>query len=1129
MEKEKIYKRYFTLHEPNEDDRVYIDDEIIEIIRNNGNFMVVSDGGNGKSFISKKWAEILNEDGYRRIIAQNIDLTKLNEQIKDKTIIDNLDEINIGDAKKVISHISQMAINNVIVFSRPESVVNDKNPLFRKISFKNERNVNPRYEQYGAKEDLFNDLNKYFTETASISRVEREFLSLLSFKLLSIGRIDIYKEDLYEFVRIFNFNNSSTVDIEDLKKRDIFEFSNDDEFVFFKSKTIAAFFSIFFFKKFAHIKNSYLSYFNSFYSQAPFVETGTMLKKMGEQGKKLAWNMIKNNDFVFPFIHFYKETDGLDEIFKYGSKIELKDEFTLVAARTQTFISNDEAFGGSFYFSDYEAEIWKSMDFKKYFNIMQTSIKDAQSLQRVNFLFLNWAKHALIKTKNLKDYKDVKILAKELKNQSWIGERKSRSWNILGFAWEIHAVDKILKDDYINYIGPVESTLRFFITFGLVDKFIELLNKVGYKKVNYFTFDYSNDTKVLEEFIFSIYEKGWKEEFIRVWINLNADEFLNERVLEKIGEREFVELICYWYNRKKSRDGRFAFASDKYKKIMSSTKSLEEGNSVWFAIREVTVPPVLETIPIDVLSLKNNLKNFNIEPYIDKINSNRPNKTKLINFYCDFKIPESFLNNILDKIKKKFEDREMDNDYLTWWADPFLQVISKFKTITKNDIHPAMMLFLNTLDREDKTHWSLDITSSERKEMIISRFSQISNFEQAVRDHDSIHLREFIFDILNNMDVNDRNTAIGLIFEYSSSIDSWSELYLRYNNLENSKLAISRFNWEPKNLYEFFADTNKSELYKYKGNLPKTLIESMVKDLLNSMFTPFKKEKKEFYTVEWYDHFFFGHHSDIYDDRLINLLFENKMIDWYIPLYTKKSIEWLEKYGDLSICYQIIQHLYKLTYLLSQASAKTMINDFLASVPMNQIENAKRAWYSISKAFPEGQKELNINELYRYLNDDLNQVEFYSLFEREIVPIIDDIAKNTFVKFGLKTTETQIHEKINEILPEILIRKYSIIYQPESNPFVPKEAKKRIDFILTKNSKAIIVELKTTRSIGKNGDFSKQLSNYSQNKIFPTTNCAIVFENDVIRKRRESTLRGITRSQGFNLIILKSISVLDKK
>lgn len=1117
MEKEEKIKRKYYLKDKLFADKCFDDDEIVKLICNSGNYMITAEGGSGKSYISNIWSKALKAYGYRRITAQDIIIGNVNSLVVDNTIIDNLDEISNEDGKKIISNITQRALKNIIIFSRPESVINNENPRFTIITFKNEGNRNPRYEQYGSDVNPFNNLERAFRLTQKVESIEFEYLSIVAFKLLSIGEIHAIEEDLKEITRKFNFHNSSSVNIDLLIEKEIFE--RNGEIIFFRNKTIASFFVIYFLKKFAHIKNSYLSFFNNFNSQVAFTETGNILKKMGENGLKIAWNLIKNNDFIFPFIQYFSEADGLDAIFKFGATSELKDDFTNVIIRAQVFVSNDSFFKGSFYVLDWDCDIWNSTDFEKYFRAINVSIKLPESRFRANNLFLSWAKRVLTISGNKADEKRVRKLVSTIDWNQQIDSQRDRAWIIDRYVWGIARINEIKANNYENYIGPIESALNFFIKFMAIDEFLELLRAVGYKKANYLIYDSKNFDDIYS-FLITIYERGEVDDFIRLWLSIRGDSRFNKRILEKISVTEFIKIASNAPKLREIWEKTILLDRQTHNEIIAKVSGSGSEFQIRRLIRTETENIKIPSIKIDILELRKNIKELKYKPYIERNKLLGRNETKVIDFETNGILHKKTIDHVLEQIWKKYDEPHRDYQYLTLWTDPLIQIISKFRKIEEFELHPKMLLFLNCINSNDNSHWKNNIDNKNRKNFIVNYFSKIENFKEIIDDKDDSYLHEFIIEIISNMKKeSDINSAIELLYKNALQ-DWWYFVYLHFNEYSAAKKAIDEFSWAPKNLYEFISENDKTKLYKFKHMTTLIEIKKYIMELLSSNFTILKNEKSQFTTVEWYDHFIFRSYSNNYDDQMLNLLYENQMIDWYVSEFTKAALGWLTN-SEKDLSYSIMVHLYKICYFLNISRKNELINSFIESAPDRQKEILKKSWYSISREFPGGSKVLNISELYRYLNDDLNQIEFYSLFEREVLPIIADIACQTKLRLGNKTTETKIHDEINKILPDILIKRYSIIYQPESNPFVPSKPRKRIDFILTKNSKAIIVELKTLNSIGTNIEFSTQLNNYSQNKLMPSSNCVIVFSLEKVGKRRENNLTNIANSQNFDLKIIE--------
>ena len=118
------------------------------------------------------------------------------------------------------------------------------------------------------------------------------------------------------------------------------------------------------------------------------------------------------------------------------------------------------------------------------------------------------------------------------------------------------------------------------------------------------------------------------------------------------------------------------------------------------------------------------------------------------------------------------------------------------------------------------------------------------------------------------------------------------------------------------------------------------------------------------------------------------------------------------------------------------------------------------------------------------------------------------ITKNKF--------ETTMSNIILKELPEILIKKYGILLQHESNTYNHKN-NKRIDFILSKNDKYLFIELKSSNDsrLTNIDKMKEQLNGYSNSYNLMSYNLLIIFEVHKLQLKTRDKIKDIAIANNF--------------
>ena len=875
-----ILKRKFWINKQN---NYLTDDTIIDYIKNNDKlYVVLADGGMGKTFLAKKWSKELQ---YKYIKSQEIN----ENDIKDKIIIDNLDEINIIKVKNIIKWVTISGVKNVIIFSRPETFLS--NNLFNKIYFQNELNIIPRYKNdFKLKTDCnYSDFEKHFSKSLKINEIEFDFLSVLSFKLLSSGVININKYDLLEFTRKYNINNASSVRIVNLIDKHIFKEYTDG--IYFKNKTIPSFFVIGFFKKFAHIKNSYLVRFNNFASQLSFKETSQIIYRMEDDGLKLSWDLINNNNFFFMFLTKYEITAGLDSFFQYGSKMVTKDELTERLAKIQIICSNDEVFNGSIYYN-LNSKTLEMIDFKRYIQLIKNGIKDKKKLYTCIFMFLNNFEYHSINDETL--YKKNIDFIKNIKITEYMVLLTDFQYTPSLYVLGLVSLNTIPISKYNNYIGPIEDAISYAMNYE---------HKKALKLMKYFSYQKSFPNNISKDKLnaFIDYLIGIKDicKIMNVLQILNLKSEDNDPIIQRIGMNKIRGYINNMKRPKDVRMGSINISEYLYRDI----NKLEYANEFY----QYFIGETFHVIPINHIKYEDNsididvsklnsiimrlLSSLNLEP----INIyQKGGSYSLHKGIVNIKIPhneniENIVSHWYDGLYELLDQRKNNISHLTIITDFILQVIFKLNTELNIDkLHPLILLMSKWVFRNDgygnrkiKGEWYSNIQTNITDNRIIEYLKNYKTLEYIITRGSGYYIENYMNKIIRSMSIDNIKKILSLLGK-SGELDRWYSLLADFYKYPEAKNIISNMKWKPINFDSYI----NNEKYMKAWNISHEKDIEEMKDKINELF------KKEFrilernrdgiipYNIMWYDKYLeIGNGSII--RKTTEFLNNNNLINYY--------------------------------------------------------------------------------------------------------------------------------------------------------------------------------------------------------------------------------------------------------
>ncbi len=1121
--------------------------EIIDYLKNNKNlYVVLANAGMGKSYLAKKWSKKLN---YKLIKAQVI----REKDVKNKIIIDNLDEVSLEKSNEIITWItrktvSKKNIDNIIIFLRPERFFPKK--LFTKIYFSNQEKINPRYEKFEIKKNTYKEFEKYFLENLEINEIEFDFLSVLSFKLMSLGVININKYDLMEFIRKYNINNSSSITISSLRDKKIFkEFNNDDDEIYFFSKTIPSFFVIAFLKKFAHIKYSYLTKFKNFSSQVSFKETSQMILKMGQEGEKLAWNLIKNNDFFFMFLQTHGRTNDLDQFFKYGAKSSSKKDLTEKLAKIQIISCDDKDFNGSIYYNLDSKILLKKIDFNEYMSLINYAIKDSQKKYLALLMFLNNFKNQCVNNKKL--YKEKIKLIKNDETKKIINKLKEENiaqdhyYNSTLYAFNLIELEKISTKKYINYYGPIETTINFLVTYDY-EKAFELIKHFKYEK---FILPSKYDKNInLDGFInFLIEKKKNIHKILKIISMAKLNSEKNDIFIKKIDIKNIIENIAIledfdW------KIWEIKIGNNLYEKIKEEINQ----TNYWYVFKEIfstrktKQKEIKENTNVKLSDLKNDVlltfQNKNLQ-HIEKYQNFQANffykpikKIKILENNED----SNLIASVFYKKLKSLLNQKHNINGLTTLIDFILQIIILLDEnfFDKNQFHPLIILvskdvierrnqrFDWSYENENYNEWYKKIKIDKDKTKIIEYLSDYDNFKNIMIQKKDYLIWEYIKKAIKKMNKKNIGKVITLLDDYLIFEDLKYEIFANYyNEFDKAKQIIKKMKWNPKNFSECISYKGKMKTWKLINNDYETKIQKNILELFKEEFTIFRKNKSYLEGRQWHDYFF--HWNTEMIRKTIDFLAENNLVKFYfdqLKSFVNEKISSNE--NDIkTIIWIFFDWMISISYvetIETKISSIKEVEYMLEKYPKyeNYILNI---WFRKTGELiaPKITTNFNISNYYRYLNDDWKIIEFRNLFIERVIPKIQAIAQKIW-KNDKSKFETKMQDKISSKISKDLANEYGILLQPESNTYNIYDNRKRIDFILSKSDKYLFIELKTLKNSGLNlKKLNDQLKNYEDSYGLLKIKLLIILENNNLKNETREKIKQIAKANDFETCFVK--------
>ncbi|WP_420330724.1 hypothetical protein [Mycoplasma todarodis] len=1069
----------------------------------NKNILMIAQGGMGKTYFSKKISEYSNKKIFK---SQEI---KRND-ICSNIIIDNLDEVPLEKAQEIITWVTTSKSEGVIIFSRPETISYQIDSLI-KIEFKTVQDINPRFLfdfKIKGKNKLYQKMENFFLSESKINEFEFDFLSILSFKVLIEGKIHMNKYDLFEFTRKYNFNNSTHISIQDLIEKDVLTNKFNDERVYFKSKTIPSFFVICFIKRFAHIKNSFISYFNNFGAQISFKETAQIINMMDDEKLDLKWRLIQNNLFFFMFISVQEWSDELTEILTYGSERVTKNKFTKLISRLQIMCSNDIHYDGTLIFYD-SKKIMESIEPEEYISNLQSGILNKTKAKKAVYSYINTLKLLAIKEK--KFFTQLKSIVKKIKWEEFQGEYPTgeRWCKVIEYIFNKTSINNIKIEEYSNYAGPIETATHFLMIYNK-NKALEILKYFKFTKYS----TYEKD--VLWNFIEWMLHNEEFESLTLFLLTQGLDHKTNEKIILKVGPQKFSGYL------KKIHDNYQRDIEKIYKKydnyaIQISSEFFEEyfdwkyyqlfeevEMKEWIQLRDSQIE---QTVLIPFTELKERVLSFNNSNIKELFNKydNKPLK-RIVELKVEGEVSEGFIKQILEKIKKIFSESTNFHKIIKN-TEPILQILFKLGWEPDvKEISPFLLVYIPYIKLnqsqfsnkfEEEESWYSELNETMINQKVISYFKKKENFAKMATFKNQYALNKIITPLLREIDFPEKEEFITLLPHTNDSL-FWNVYNEYFYNSKKSKERSKQLEWIPLNLYQYYQFKDKTELLFKNEKVDVEFFKKLVCEMLKSDFSFLKENINKVQTVEWYDNFFETWRSKSVYVSLVNDLIKFGLIEWYFSLLKERVYKEIQK-GNLQLVVPLfIENLISFSYISGEQhiQKKMEINELMEEVATeNEKRFIKKIWLIktgeiLNPKFKN--KQFQIDDFYRYLNDDQTLEEFNQQFKMEIFPLIEEIAKNQY-KVSKRSFETEVHEKITKDLPEMLFRKYSILYQPESNAFNPEE-NSRIDFILSKMNKYLFLELKSSTDSRLSGKkLTEQLFKYQNKYRLRCINTLIIF------------------------------------
>ena len=1095
-------KRVFSFPKEENKQERFDDDEIIEYIsKEEDRFMVVSQGGMGKSYLARKWSKKLNWNIFK---AQEIK----QENIDNEIIIDNIDEVPQERMKQIFNWINSKSIKRIILFSREANIKQYEN-AFTIINFTNEDKKVPRYDiEFKINKISYEGFEKFFEEKKQIDSLKSDFLSILSFKLLTEGLININKYDLLEFIRRFNINNSSKIRIEYFIDKEIFRKEKND-MIYFENKSIPSFFVIRFFKKFLHIKDSYLIKYQNYISQINFNETATIINKLPKAERlEIKWKLLKNNNFFFLFL---KEQNELTDVLIYGAKISSKKNIAKIIAKIQITCWKDADFpyksGPNIDLK--KDELWKKIDLILYIDLIIFGISDSLS-KKIIILDLMMQFEDVSEEKK-KIFYSIEQRSKKIINIK--NDAIAETYHPIEYNLGVRKLNEISKDYLMSWYGPVEGTTEFLIKNNF-KKAKEIIEYFNYKKPLYI-----DDEKIDSQFIKEIIkQKDFK--FLIGYLEIRRvkeNAKYNEEILKKIPDNIFEKIIEMTFHERGQYISRIKISKKFYEEKMKKYDPLFFDNIFYYEKSK-------ESKEIDKKERMQDIYKYletGQECFIFKYTKNW---SSLIAGATLKEISRNELEIINKKINSIIENKFQTNYN---WNIPII-----IDTLLENeikDIHPLLLL---------KRNKKSTITSHQKKQ-IIEYLNDYKKFEELLKNFHLIHLvavgAEYLFKEIEN---EKTNTFFKIIYEvYNKSIEYfylWNDLCFKYfDDCEYARKIAEKIKWHPKTL-ENLSMKNTNFCLWYKKNKEskeknEKLFKNIIQEFCNSDFRILKGYSfLGTYTLNWYDQFFGEPPLSYNPIKETSIFLHKEKLTYFFYERLKKrykdeinnGLKFLPAFPcfvdwTLSLCF--FDNKINFEKEMKWFTEKYKEDETIIS-QINQILLSKTGKLIMKKGNTQKFKILNF---YKYMNDDMTIYELLFLFKNQIQEDIKSAGIDELQKNSSDSLEKRIQKRIRETCESKWMREHGLLTQHESNSYNIKN-EKRIDFILTKNNKFIFVELKHSKDtrLTQEEKLSQQLQNYDDSFHLLSKRVLVILLQHNLQTKTKDKIEKIADANSFEVLYI---------
>lgn len=1130
---------------------------------NNENLVIFAYGGIGKSYIAKRWVKKNSEiKNYELFHAK--DLTR--NKIKDQIIIDGFDEISFEDSQKILVWIIDSKFEKIIIFSRPETEQLFSN-FFNKIFMQNKHNVNPRYNELEIGNGSYKSWNNLFLKRLKLNRSFVDFLSILSMHLLTRGVISIDTNELFEFLRKYNLKNNTSFTIEELfdckelkvKKFSIFE--EVDSQVAFLNKSIPSFFVIKFFEKFAHKKNSYLSYFGNYASQAVFSESARILKtEYDDASIKIIWNLISKNNFFFVFLDKLESAFGLEDFFSHKVNDLSKEQFTELLKKIQANCSNDKDFNGSINFSSEKIAFLKRIDLNKFLIGILNEIESIESRKRAFEYFLLWV-HWLI-LENPKNSKKIHNQVIQFLSDGFVQESIKnflttfQDFDVLEYIFNLRMLDKIRKEKYYsNYASMmysnlhwVEDAIRHLLYIEEFEKAFELISNFNFR-----TWTTCKNFQYVKKFFTWIVKSGKISNSISLLRSFYLAPKQNEQIIQKILKKNRNLLIS---NELMNQTPYFRKieVTDKFKTFLINTELSESQFDYLFILRDKnwfgqtsnnsdSRNYIIGNVE-EILSIFQKKNIYDSGTFFQKYFLNNSNNKK---FEFKGNIEQEKVDEILNKVNDIHKNYGVNKQYFldensyfycpTYWIIVFF---CYFEQINLDKLSPIIMLNIWSKRRKllylfplnKKIHINNLILYFENK--ITIWLKEFRNFQLPFEKNKTLVIKgNLLVSILKAMSLEDIHKALNLLIKlpWKNDQESLYPIYLEVTkSLEVNKSKeflkkvvckmeestnidmIEGFIHRPAQL-KLWSEYSKNKNQKFQKYLKSFLDEISLTNISIYKYFEFRRSANEVDLLwkKFYGIFKWTNNSSLLDKFCLDFI---KKI-WSLRTNVSSQDEYNVYDKMILKCAQIKSN--------SNLEQKNKIDKIINKKPKNEFQSLfkNRFFWIHERYFPQNKRLFCLSGFYDYLDGQMTLKEFAKLFEEEIIPLISKIGKEATANCYTRI-ETIVHTELNNKLPTTLMSKYRIIYQTESNPYSKDDFKSRVDFILSFKDLRIIVELKSNTSISTNKKLKEQLKKYNPSYEIQNKKFLIVFcKTDSLSENRKKELKDSASSFQFKTFFLK--------